>query len=133
MCAAVGIVINKSPYVSDCVCNSCGRKVRNMFQLFNLIKNSTKQESVQSPPCFKWLLSSSVSPAQRSFANHKVFRRTGSHVTTSKPSPKRELFASVQEQSQRQVKDNFLKKHISVSNLFETNETQVSYDTLPQW
>ena len=124
MCAAVGIVINKLPYLSDRVCNSCGRKVRNLFHLFNLIKNSTKKESVQNPPRFKRLLPSSVSPSQRSPANRKVFR-TGSRVTTSKPSPQRQLFASVQGQSQHQAKDNFLEKHISVSNLFESNETQV--------
>ena len=51
--------------------------------------------------------------------------QTGLRVTTSKPPPQRELFASVQGQNQHQAKDNFLEKHISVSNLFEPNETQV--------
>ena len=44
---AVAIVINKLSHLSDRVCNSCWRrKVRNLFQLFHLVKNSTK-ESVQ--------------------------------------------------------------------------------------
>jgi hypothetical protein len=31
------------------LCNSCWRReVRNLFQLFHLVKNSTKEESVQS-------------------------------------------------------------------------------------
>ena len=75
MCAAVGIVINKLPYLSDRVCNSCGRKVRNMFQLFNLIKNSTKEKSFQSPPRFKRLLPSSFSPAQRSLQIARCFEQ----------------------------------------------------------
>ena len=35
------------------MCNSCWRrKVRNLFQLFHLVKNSTKEETVQSPDRF---------------------------------------------------------------------------------
>ena len=50
MCTSVAIVINKLSHLSDRVCNSCWRrKVRNLFQLFHLVKNSTKEESVQSP------------------------------------------------------------------------------------
>ena len=43
MCASIAIVINKMSHLSDRVCNSCGRKERNLFQLFNLVKNSTKK------------------------------------------------------------------------------------------
>jgi predicted ABC-type transport system involved in lysophospholipase L1 biosynthesis ATPase subunit len=53
MCASVAIVINKLSHLSDRVCNSCWRrKVRNLFQLFHLVKNSTKEESVQTPDRF---------------------------------------------------------------------------------
>ena len=53
VCFAVAIVINKLSHLSDRVCNSCRRgKVRNLFQLFHLVKNSTKEESVQSPDRF---------------------------------------------------------------------------------
>ena len=53
-CFAVAIVnINILSHLSDRVCNSCWlRKVRNLFQLFHLVKNSTKEESVQSPDRF---------------------------------------------------------------------------------
>ena len=45
--------INCLTLISDRVCNSCWRwKVRNLFQLFHLVKNSTKEESVQSPDRF---------------------------------------------------------------------------------
>ena len=124
ICASIAIVINKLSHLSDRVCNSCGRKVRNLFQLFNLVKNSTKEESVQSPDRFKWQLPSSVSHSQRSTANRKVFRIV-LHATASKSSSRKALFSSVQEQSQHQPKDNFLEEHINVSNLFEINETQV--------
>jgi hypothetical protein len=51
MCAP--LVINKLSHLSDHVCNSCWRwKVRNLFQLFHLVKNSTKEESIQSPDRF---------------------------------------------------------------------------------
>jgi ABC-type lipoprotein export system ATPase subunit len=63
MCASVAIVINKWSHLSDRVCNSCGRKVKKLFQLFNLVKNSTKEENVQSPDRFKRQLQSSVSPS----------------------------------------------------------------------
>ena len=40
-------------YSSFINCHSCWRrKVRNLFQLFHLVKNSTKEESVQSPDRF---------------------------------------------------------------------------------
>ena len=53
VCFAVAIVINKLSHLSDRVCSSCWRrKVRNLFQLFHLVKNSTKEESVQSPDRF---------------------------------------------------------------------------------
>jgi ABC-type lipoprotein export system ATPase subunit len=48
VCFAVAIVINKLSHLSDRMCNSCWRrKVRNLFQLFHLVKNSTKEERVQ--------------------------------------------------------------------------------------
>ena len=53
MCVSVAIVINKLSLLSDRVCNSRGRKVRNLFKLFNLVKNSTREESVQRPDRFK--------------------------------------------------------------------------------
>ncbi len=124
MCASVGIIINKLSHLSDRVCNSCGRKVRNLFQLFHLVKNSTKEESVQSLDRFKRQLPSSVSPSQRSPGNRKVLR-TRLHGTASKSSPQKALFSSVQEQSQQQPNDNFLQEHRNVSNLFEINESQV--------
>ena len=96
-----------------------------LFQLFNLVlKNSTKEESVQSPDRFKRQLPSSISPSQRSSSNRKVFRND-LHATASKSSSRKVLFSSVQEQSQHQPKYNFLEEHINVSNLFEMNETQV--------
>jgi ABC-type lipoprotein export system ATPase subunit len=53
VCYAVAIVINKLSHLSDRVCNSCWRrKVRHLFQLCHLVKNSTKEESVQSPDRF---------------------------------------------------------------------------------
>ena len=101
--------------LSDRMCNSRWRKVRNLFQLFNLVKNSTKEESVHSP-CRSFqtaiILPSSVSPSQRSPANRKVFR-IGLHATASKSSPRKALFSSVQEQSQHQPRDNFLEEHIT--------------------
>jgi hypothetical protein len=45
---------------------------------------------------FKRQLPSSVSLSQRSLANRKVFR-IGSHATSSKSSPRKVLFSSVQE------------------------------------
>ena len=122
MCSSVAIGMNKLSHLPDRVSNSCGRKVRNIFQLFNLVKNSTKEERVQSPDRFKRQLPSSVSPSQKS--SRKVFR-IGLHATASKYSPRKALFSSVQEQSQHQPKNNFLEEHINVSNLFEINETQV--------
>jgi hypothetical protein len=77
MCASVAIVINKLSHLSDRVCNSCWRrKVRTLFQLFHLVKNSTKEESVQSPDRFvsngnERLLFRSLSESP---ANRKVFR-----------------------------------------------------------
>jgi ABC-type lipoprotein export system ATPase subunit len=125
MCSSVAIGMNKLSHLpADRVSNSCVRKVRNIFQLFNLVKNSTKEERVQSPDRFKRQLPSSVSPSQKSSANRKVFR-IGLHATASKYSPRKALFSSVQEQSQHQPKNNFLEEHINVSNLFEINETQV--------
>jgi hypothetical protein len=64
----------------------------NLFQLFNLVKNSTKEESVQSPYRFKRQLPFSISPYQRSPANCKVFR-IGLHATASKSSPRKALFS----------------------------------------
>jgi hypothetical protein len=53
VCFAAAIVINKLSHLSDRVCNSCWRrKVRNLFQLFHLVKNSIKEGSVQSPDRF---------------------------------------------------------------------------------
>ena len=95
--------------------------MQNLFQLFNLVKNSTKEESVQSPDRLKRPLPSSVSLSQRSPANRKVFR-IGLHATASKSSSRKAMFSSLQEQSQHQPKDNFLEEHINVSNLFEINE-----------
>ena len=89
-----------------------------------MVKNSTKEESVQSLDRFKRQLPSSVSPSQRSPGNRKVLR-TGLHGTASKSSPQKALFSSVQEQSQQQPNDNFLQEHRNVSNLFEINESQV--------
>ena len=128
VCFAVAIVINKLSHLSDRVCNSCWRrKVRNLFQLFHLVKNSTKEESVQSPDRFVSngnyrLLFRSLSEALQI---RKVFK-IGLHATASKSSPRKALFSSVQEQSQHQPKDNFLEEHITYrSSLFEINETQV--------
>ena len=125
MCASVGIVINKLPHLSDRVCNSCGRKVRNIFQLFNLVKKSTN-EDVLGKDRFKRQLPSSVSPSQRS--PRKVLR-TGLHASdssVSKSTPRKSLFSSVQKQPiQHQPKDRFLQEHMNISNLFESNETQV--------
>jgi hypothetical protein len=115
MCASVAIVINKLSHLSDHVCNSCWRrKVRNLFQLFHLVKNSTKEESVQSSDHFvsNGQLASSVSLSQRSPANRKLFQ-IGLHASASKSSPQKALFSSVQEQSQHQPKDNFLEEHIT--------------------
>jgi hypothetical protein len=99
-----------------------------------LVKNSKKGASIQSPDRLKRQLPSSVSPSQRSPANHKVFRIDFIHATGSKYSPRKALFSSVQEQSQHQQKDYFLKEHINISNLFEINETGSSkgYYSLPQ-
>jgi hypothetical protein len=103
MCASVAIVINKlSHRLSDRVCNFCGQKVQNLFQLFNLVKNSTKDVSVQSPDRFKWQLPSSVPPSQRSPANRKVFR-IGLHATASKSSVRKVLFFSVQVSINRKI------------------------------
>jgi hypothetical protein len=118
VCFAVAIVIYKLSHLSDCVCNSCWRrKVRNLFQLFHLVKNSTKEESVLSRDRFVLNgnyrpLPYSVSLSQRSLANHKVFQ-IGLHATASKSSPRKALFSSVQEQSQHQPKNNFLEEHIT--------------------
>ena len=50
VCFAVAIVVNKLSHLSDRVCNSYWWwKVRN---LFHLVKNSTKEESVQRPDRF---------------------------------------------------------------------------------
>jgi ABC-type lipoprotein export system ATPase subunit len=44
---------DKLSHLSDRVCNSCWRrKVQHLFQLFHLVKNSTKEERVQSPDLF---------------------------------------------------------------------------------
>jgi hypothetical protein len=114
VCFAVAIVVNKLSHLSDCVCNSCWRwKVRNLFQLCHLVKNSTKEESVQSPDRFvsngNYRLLFRFS--QRSPGNRKVFR-IGLHATASKSSPRKALFSSVQEQSQHQPNDNFREGHI---------------------
>jgi hypothetical protein len=104
-------------HLSDRVCNSCWwRKVRNLFQLFHVVKNSTKEESVQSPDRFVSngnyrILFRSLSEALQ-FANRKVFR-IGLHATASKSSPRKALFSSVQEQSQHQPNGNFLEEHIT--------------------
>jgi hypothetical protein len=75
---------------------------------------------------FKRQLPSSVSLSQRSLGNRKVFR-IGLHATASKPSPRKALFSSVQEQSQHQPKDNFLEEHITYQVCLKliNNETQV--------
>ena len=71
---AIGIVINKLSHLSDRVCNSCWRrKVRNFFQLFHLVKNSTKEERASRSFRFKRQSPYSVSLSQRSLANRKVF------------------------------------------------------------
>jgi hypothetical protein len=79
-----------------------------------LVKNSTKEESVQSSDHFvsNGQLASSVSLSQRSPANRKLFQ-IGLHASASKSSPQKALFSSVQEQSQHQPKDNFLEEHIT--------------------
>ena len=119
VCFAVAILIlNKLSHLSDRLCNSCWRrKVRNLFQLFHLVKNSTKEESVQSVQIVSFQTAITVfcfafSVSQRSLADRKVFR-IGLHATASKSSPRKALFSSVQEQSQHQPKGNFLEEHIT--------------------
>jgi hypothetical protein len=52
--------------------------------------------------------------------------RIGLHATASKPSPRKALFSSVQEQSQHQPKDNFLEEHTTYQVCLKLiNETQV--------
>ena len=93
MCCAVaiGIVINKLSHLSDRVCNSCWR--RKVQNLFHLVKNSTKEESVQSPDRFVSngnLIPPSVSLSQRSLVNRKVFRigLQSLHATAYQHQPK---------------------------------------------
>jgi hypothetical protein len=114
VCFAIAIIINKLSRLSDRVCNSCWRrKVRNLFQLFHLVKNSTKEESVQSPDRsistgHYRLLFRSLSEALQI----AVFR-IGLHATASKSSPRKALFSLVQEQSQHRPKANFFEEHIT--------------------
>jgi hypothetical protein len=128
VCFAVAIVINKLSHLSDRVFNSCWRrKVRNLFQLFHLVKNSTKEESVQivSNGNYRCFALSAKPCKTLGLVNRKVFRIV-LHATASKSSPRKAMFSSVQEQSQHQPKGNFLEEHIyNVSSLFEINETQV--------
>jgi hypothetical protein len=114
VCFAVAIVINKLSHLSDRVCNSCWRrKVRNLFQIFHLVNNSTKEESVQIVSFQTAITVFCFALSQRSLANRKVFR-IGLHATASKSSPRKaQLFSSVQEQSQHQPKGNFLEEHIT--------------------
>ena len=116
MCFAVAIVINKLSHLSDRVCNSCWRrKVRNLFQLFDLVIKELykrRERSESRSFRFKRQLLSSVSLSQRSLANRKVFR-IGLHATASRSSPRKALFSSMQEQNQHQPKDNFIEEHIT--------------------
>jgi hypothetical protein len=116
VCFAVAIVINKLSHLSDRVCSSCWRrKVRNLFQLFDLVIKELykrRERSESRSFRFKRQLLSSVSLSQRSLANRKVFR-IGLHATASKSSPRKALFSSMQEQNQHQPKDNFLEEHIT--------------------
>ena len=134
MCFAVAIVINKLSHLSDRVCNSCWRrKVRNLFQLFHVVKNSTvtKEESVQSVQIVSFpteitvlCFALSAKPCKSQSVSNRLT------CNASKSSPRKALFSSVREQSQHQPKGNFLEEHIyNVSSLFEINETQVK-DTI---
>ena len=90
-----------------------GGKYEIYFSMSFAVKNSTKEESVQSPDRFVSngnyrLLFRSLSEA----VEIAVFR-IGLHATASKSSPREALFSPVQEQSQHQPKDNFLERHIT--------------------
>jgi hypothetical protein len=97
-----------------------------------LVKNSTKEERVQSPDRFVSngnyrLLFRSLSEALQIA---KCFEYALYMQLPSKSSPRKTLFSSVQEQSQHQPKDNFLEEHITYQVSVEINETQVKINTI---
>ena len=117
MCFAVAIVINKLSHLSDCVCNFVGGPAAESTKFISVMSfgkelDKRRERSESRSFRFKRQLPSSVSLSQRIPGNRKVFR-IGLHATASKPSPRKALFSSMQEQSQHQPKDNFLEGHIT--------------------
>ena len=74
MCSKIGLTIERSGSLSDRVCHACGRKIRNVCELFNFIRrnlqkekeSSTSTDSSDSSLRFKRLLPTTISSPDRS-------------------------------------------------------------------
>ena len=60
---------------SDRVCAACGRKIRNMHQLFCFVASVLQDPETESPERFKHCLPPSVSSPKRSLVNKKMLRK----------------------------------------------------------
>ena len=76
LCESVGLPVKYCEHKSDRVCSSCGRKIRNLHQLFSFVSsaliNSDNENSDSSEERFKGCLPTSVSSPDRSPLSRKI-------------------------------------------------------------
>ena len=65
----VGLKVTRSASISDRVCAACGRKIRNMHQLFCFVASALQDPETEIQERFKRCLSTSVSSPERSPVN----------------------------------------------------------------
>ena len=84
LCESVGLPVKYCEDKSDRVCSSCGRKIRNLHQLFSFVLsaliNSDNENSDSSEERFKRCLPTSVSSPDRSPLSRKIQKEVHGRV-----------------------------------------------------
>ena len=111
--------MTRSESKSDRVCAACGRKIRNMHQLFCFVASALQDPETESQERFKRCLPTSVSSPERSPVNKKMLRKGLEESASQK--------RQVEGDDDAEIADNKQKKPTSRKILFcSTNDEELN-------
>ena len=111
--------MTRSESKSDRVCAACGRKIRNMHQLFCFVASALQDPETESQERFKRCLATSVSSPERSPVNKKMLRKGVEECASQK--------RQVEGDDDAEIADNKRKKPTSRKSLFcSTNNEELN-------
>ena len=111
--------MTRSESKSDRVCAACGRKIRNMHQLFCFVASALQDPETESQDRFKRCLPKSVSSPERSPVNKKMLRKGVEESASQK--------RQVEGDDDAEIADNKRKKPTSRKSLFcSTNNEELN-------